>query len=124
MTVVIVRKCNKSRRSVNPEQIGLETTRSPRTIQTETRSRSGITIPQAWNPCYVTESEHNFGPPPPYNPHYYQQSADSLAPLSNLSQPSAPPHPYDNPTINTLQLNQSREVSTMIEPSPPSYDEL
>ena len=137
ITVIISRKYHKRRRNANIQQFELQTTRSPRTTQTTNRTPSRPlpnttfnTIPQTWNQysSYVTESEHypegNIRPPPPYNPHYHQQSADYLAPFSNLSQPSAPPHSYRNPTVNTLQSNQSREASTMIEPPPPSYAEL
>ena len=119
--VVISRKYHERRRNANIQQVELQTTRSPRTTQTTNRTPSRPlpnttfnTIPQTWNhyPSYVTESERYFGPPPSYNPHYHQQSADYLAPFSNLSQPS------------TLQSNQSREINTLIEPPPPSYDEL
>ena len=140
ITVVISRKYHK-RQNVNTQQVELQTTRSPRTTQTTNRTSLSRplpdttfnTIPQTQNRYsnYITESEDypegNIRPPPPYNPHYHQQSANYLAqqPLSsNLPQPSAPPHPYQTPTINTLQPNQTREVNTLMIPPPPSYNEL
>ena len=134
VTVAVVRKYRK-RQNVNTQQVELQTIRSPRTTQITSRTspsrpfpnRTFNTIPQTRNqyPSYVTR--YLEPPPPPYNPHYSQESSDYLVqqpPFSNLSQPSAPPHPYEIATINTLQPNQSREVNTLIEPPPPSYSEL
>ena len=140
IAVVISRKYHK-RQNVNTQQVELQTTRSPRTTQTTSRTDPSRplpnttfnAIPQTQNqyPSYVTESEsylgENIRPPPPYNPHYHQQSADYLAqqPLSsNLPQPSAPPYPYQTLTINTFQPNQTREGNTLMVPPPPSYNEL
>ena len=140
ITIGVVGKYHK-RQNVNTQQVEIQTIRSPRTTQTTSRTSPSRplpnttfnTIPQTQNqyPSYVTRSTHypevDTRHPPPYNPHYHQQPVDCWAqqPLSsNLLQPSAPPHPYQTPVVNTLQPNPNREVNTLMVHPPPSYAEL